>query len=153
MRNRYESMPERVAILEEMFAKAGLDMVGPQEGRLKGEGKHKGIHYDMYRAAAENGRGGVQFWVRQAAIWSVEKVVVRSPWLMRVTLCKSGVTIHCVVGHAPIEDATPDVKCAFQEMLDEELELVSKDGDKAAKLLLVDANAGVGAITGPSIGP
>ena len=142
----------RTLILDGLFAQAGIHIICIQEGRLPHDGQSKCVNFTSYRAGANGrGSGGVQIWVANKFVKFVTAVVVRSPWLMRVVLTISKVTIHIMCGHSPYEDAPILRRTAFWDALSAEQAQTAED-KHAFTLLGIDANAHVGSIPGPSVG-
>ena len=145
----------RTQILEVLFSEAGLDLVGIQEGRAKVDGSRSGVCYDMVIAGATPmGSYGNQLWIHSHLRYKLQATIVHSPTLLQVDMViNDAYEVAAFVGHAPHEHDSADNKCAFWTLL---LAVTLRSRDikpNAHVVLLIDANARVGSVVSPQLGP
>jgi hypothetical protein len=76
----------KVTILDDMFAKVSIDVVGVQEGRSRTSGKRNGVHYEMFIArGTAQGQYGSQVWVAKKLGFRFQHELAVSPRIMSVT--------------------------------------------------------------------
>ena len=98
----------RISLLERQFNDASFDVIGIQESRVRHNLTMTGDHYMMYcSSATPEGRGGVQLWIRCSMSKGVLEVTPVSSRLMLAAIKAGDAGYICVVGHAPIDDASP----------------------------------------------
>lgn len=82
----------------------------------------------------------------------VSAAIVHSPWLLCVVLALPNMIFHIISAYVPYEDSPYQRRVAFWDALAGELSVVTELSDVFA-LVGFDANAHIGSVASPSIGP
>ena len=143
----------RMVEFDAQFHAAGVHLAGIQESRIQGDGMTSCEHFEVYRGSADAaGCDGCQIWVSKALRAQVTATVPISPRLFTLTASICDRAWHVTTAHAPIEDASHEVKLEFWDSLDTELTRATAS-TYDNMVLCIDANARVGSHTSTAIGP
>ena len=142
----------RSALLEDVFSKNHLDIVGIQEARLPGNQDKSGRHYRMISSGATaDGTHGVQVWLRLRSNFSVKHVVPLDHRILMAVVQVGDVLIIVVVGHCPVE-GDEEATAGFWRTLVHEYAKLNAAFGKPRTLWLVDANGRCGSVRSEFVG-
>ena len=147
-------MISRATSLEMLFNKSKFDIIGIQEGRMKGDQLISGIFYNMFVAgAAANGSYGSQIWISHSLPHTVQSSLVVSCRVIVLSIKVHGRDriLHCISAHAPHSGRVSEA-CTFWFDLLRVVKNLRCKSKGSEFLLLVDANANVGTVASASIG-
>lgn len=136
----------RMAELDDIFQRAGLEVVGVQEGRLSTSQTLTSDNYVIHAAAAIRGNYGVQLWIAKSVERRLRPEVHELSTNLMIAhgrLRQGGgkVPLAIVVAHGPHARAGQDVIDGFFSELDEAL---GELPENAHIIVLADFNATVG---------
>ena len=157
--------PAMQELMQDQCDAAGLTLVGLQETRLPKSASFASTKYFVMSAACDKaGQGGCALWVNRhrpyghaadgAPLFLQRKhlfVVMADPQLLFVRLQAPGLQLLVVVGHGPHSRRSEEERVAWWGRLHSLTASFIKPSEHL--MLLVDANARVGSVQSPSVGP
>ena len=145
----------KVTLLDGMFSKAGIGVVGVQEGRSHFAGKRTGDNYDMYiSAATKQGQYGSQVWISRKLGFRLQSDRAAHPRLMSVVgILKSDIRRYQFVSAlAPTEASSADEKSEFHDLLTSLLQEAKTKCPNIIQFVKIDGNARVGSVKAECFG-
>ena len=142
----------RMEELDSLFALAGVRIIGMQETRIQSDGAMHLPNYRVYSSSATpSGESGIQIWISHCLTFLVTAVQPVSSRILHLSLQIAASMVHVVAAHAPINDATADVKTEFWDELDRVLRPLV--GPRSTIILAIDGNARLGTVLTKAAGP
>ena len=148
--NRVKSMPmvSKVQLLEHTLADRCIEIAGIQEGRASTSRTRKGYKHLIFEAAASSrGDYGPQVFIADSLKFETRMWKAVSTRLLFVAgAVPSGRKFSILSGHAPCEEAPPEIKDEFWELLYATADRLWLLDRSDTCLLFIDANARVGGV-------